>query len=267
MHDVLHVQGGEEGERTKLVRVFVCCAACTCVLHTNTRAHFHPSSFACELVESEVLPEPGSTQEAVFAEIDLATTTLFTVELCFNLFAHSEHRFHEFIVQRANWFDAFIVAISLFNVVLQATGASLPNAKVHAHTPSHAHALTCAETPAPECHKHKHKHRHARACVHAQRRIAAKRIITLPKHTHTHTHTHTQTYTALAPASPRARAAGVYQARKSPKTIVGYLCRNLARCTVLQAGSWSRAYDLGPDLLAGVGHALWGPELLKAFRV
>ena len=193
MHDVLHVQGGEEGERTKLVRVFVCCAACTCVLHTNTRAHFHPSSFACELVESEVLPEPGSTQEAVFAEIDLATTTLFTVELCFNLFAHSEHRFHEFIVQRANWFDAFIVAISLFNVVLQATGASLPNAKVHAHTPSHAHALTCAETPAPECHKHKHKHRHARACVHAQRRIAAKRIITLPKHTHTHTHTHKHT--------------------------------------------------------------------------
>jgi hypothetical protein len=198
MHDVLHVQGGEEGERTKLVRVFVCCAACTCVLHTNTRAHFHPSSFACELVESEVLPEPGSTQEAVFAEIDLATTILFTVELCFNLFAHSEHHFREFIVQRANWFDAFIVAISLFNVVLQATGASLPNAKVHAHTPSHAHALTCAETPAPECHKHKHKHRHARACVHAQRRIAAKRIITLPKHTHTHTHTHTNIHSSCA---------------------------------------------------------------------
>jgi hypothetical protein len=46
------------------------------------------------------------------------------------MFAHSERRFYEFRNQTNNWFDIFIVAISLFNAIMVATGSSIPNAKV-----------------------------------------------------------------------------------------------------------------------------------------
>jgi hypothetical protein len=44
------------------------------------------------------------------------------VELCINLFAYSENQFEEFVKQRSNWMDFFIVVISLVNVILASIG-------------------------------------------------------------------------------------------------------------------------------------------------
>ena len=67
----------------------------------------------------------------MLVDIDLATTALFTAELLLNIFAHSANRFHEFVIKPTNWFDVFVVAISLFNAILSATAQdSFPGAKV-----------------------------------------------------------------------------------------------------------------------------------------
>jgi voltage-gated sodium channel len=82
------------------------------------------------MAETQLLPEPGTKLEKVFLDIDLATTILFTLELLLNIFAHSENKYHEFVTQYNNWFDIFIVAVSLFNAIFAATGNSIPGAKV-----------------------------------------------------------------------------------------------------------------------------------------
>ena len=82
------------------------------------------------MAETQLLPEPGTKLEQVFLDIDLATTALFTMELVLNIFAHSENRCHNFVNQYNNWFDIFIVAISLFNAIFAAAGNSIPGAKV-----------------------------------------------------------------------------------------------------------------------------------------
>jgi voltage-gated sodium channel len=82
------------------------------------------------MVEAQLLPEPGTKLEKLLVNIDLATTVLFTVELLINIFAHSENRCHEFVTHATNWFDVIIVAVSLFNAIMLATGSTIPGAKV-----------------------------------------------------------------------------------------------------------------------------------------
>ena len=104
--------------------MLVCVCVCVCVCVNGIQ------SFLCEMAETQLLPEPGTKLEQVFLDIDLATTALFTIELVLNIFAHSENRCHNFVNQYNNWFDIFIVAISLFNAIFAAAGNSIPGAKV-----------------------------------------------------------------------------------------------------------------------------------------
>ena len=47
-----------------------------------------------------------------------AITALFSLELLINLLSHSANNFKEFYTQGSNWFDTFIVLISISNVLL-----------------------------------------------------------------------------------------------------------------------------------------------------
>jgi len=82
------------------------------------------------MAETQMLPEPGTKLEKVFLDMNLATTALFSMELLLNIFAHSANRFYEFVNKQINWFDVFVVAASLLNAILSATGNTIPGAKV-----------------------------------------------------------------------------------------------------------------------------------------
>jgi len=87
-------------------------------------------SFGNELAETQILPDVGSAQADLFMEIDLATTFFFTLELLLNIFAHSQNFYHEFVSHVSNWFDVFVVVISIFNAIFSASGKEVPGAKV-----------------------------------------------------------------------------------------------------------------------------------------
>ena len=74
--------------------------------------------FVIDMAEAQILPAEGSPEEAIFFILDAAITTAFTVELLFNLFAHSHDNFRPFTSQASNWFDTGIVLLSIVNVVL-----------------------------------------------------------------------------------------------------------------------------------------------------
>ena len=76
------------------------------------------------------MPEDGSTEMDTFRLLDVAVTTLFVVELLINIFANSNDGFKPFYTAAANWFDAFIVIMSVTNVIVTYSGGSLPNAKL-----------------------------------------------------------------------------------------------------------------------------------------
>jgi voltage-gated sodium channel len=73
---------------------------------------------------------PGSPEEATFQRFDLVLTIIFTAELLVNLTANSDRCFQPFYSKPNNWLDAFIVLISLANVLLASLGTSFPNAKL-----------------------------------------------------------------------------------------------------------------------------------------
>ena len=62
--------------------------------------------------------------------LDATLTAVFTVELMINIFAHSNDGFRPFYTRGSNWFEAFIVVVSLCNVILSYSGTELPNAKL-----------------------------------------------------------------------------------------------------------------------------------------
>ena len=82
------------------------------------------------MAETQLLPGPGSKLGKVFLDMELAITIVFTLELALNIFAHSENKYREFVSQYGNWFDVFIVAISLFNAIFAAADESIPGAKI-----------------------------------------------------------------------------------------------------------------------------------------
>jgi voltage-gated sodium channel len=82
-------------------------------------------AFALDICKSQMLPTRGSYSESVFLALDATITAFFTVELLINIFAHSNNRFRPFYTRFWNWFDVFIVVISLTSM-----GTELPNAKL-----------------------------------------------------------------------------------------------------------------------------------------
>ena len=86
--------------------------------------------FLIDIADSQVMAEPGGYEDDVFYVLDCIITAIFTVELIINLFAHSDDGFRPFYSRSANWFDCFIVALSLTNVILYSMGTELPNAKL-----------------------------------------------------------------------------------------------------------------------------------------
>ena len=87
------------------------------------------SSFACDIGDAQFLPSEGSTLSKFFQRVDIAITVLFLLELLLNLFAHSNDWFKPFYSSIANWFDVFIVMISLISLGLT-FGSTLPDAKL-----------------------------------------------------------------------------------------------------------------------------------------
>jgi voltage-gated sodium channel len=95
-----------------------------------TTAFFILMAFALDICESQVLPAKGTYEERVFMALDASLTAIFTAELLVNIFAHSNNGFRPFYTRGWNWFDAFIVIVSLVNVILSYSGTELPNAKI-----------------------------------------------------------------------------------------------------------------------------------------
>ena len=65
--------------------------------------------------------------------LDATLTAVFTVELMINIFAHSNDGFRPFYTRGSNWFEAFIVVVSLCNVILSLhsySGTELANAEL-----------------------------------------------------------------------------------------------------------------------------------------
>ena len=87
-------------------------------------------AFILDMVEAEMLPDKGTTQFRQIFLADCIITGLFTVELCVNIFVHSNHGFRPFYLRASSWFDVVIVVVSLFNVILTASGEDFPNAKM-----------------------------------------------------------------------------------------------------------------------------------------
>ena len=87
-------------------------------------------AFTLDICESQILPDDGSYGQSVFMSLDATLTAVFTAELLINIFAHSNDGFRPFYTRGWNWFDTFIVIISLANVILSYSGTQLPNAKL-----------------------------------------------------------------------------------------------------------------------------------------
>ena len=87
------------------------------------------SSFACDIGDAQFLPSDGSTLSKFFQRVDISITVLFLLELLLNLFAHSNDWFKPFYSSVANWFDVFIVMVSLISLGLT-FGSALPDAKL-----------------------------------------------------------------------------------------------------------------------------------------
>ena len=83
-------------------------------------------AFLVDVLESSVLPPPGSAGAAFFFWADVAITAAFALELMINAFAHSDNGFRPFYTKRNNWFDASIVAVSIASVLMEVfnTGVS-----------------------------------------------------------------------------------------------------------------------------------------------
>ena len=87
-------------------------------------------AFFLDMVEAQILPARDSIEFHQMFVIDIVITTLFTIELCINIFAHSNHGFRPFYLRLWNWFDVTIVAVSLFNVIVTASGQQGANFKM-----------------------------------------------------------------------------------------------------------------------------------------
>ena len=86
--------------------------------------------FFFDIAESQVLPEPDSSEAEIFFGIDAFITLAFTLELMVNLFAHSSNYFKPFLTQISNWFNTAVVLAAIANVILTSTGIQIPNAKL-----------------------------------------------------------------------------------------------------------------------------------------
>ena len=80
------------------------------------------SNFILNIFEAHFTPEEGSSMQALFAQIDMGFTIIFTIELLTNMFATLVY---EFVRDSWNWFDTMVVAISLCTLFLE----NLPGAK------------------------------------------------------------------------------------------------------------------------------------------
>ena len=88
-------------------------------------------AFCIDMLEAQLLPEPGTSLETIFNVVDATMTGLFTLELSINIFAHSRNGFEEFMARPSNWFDTVIVVQSLVTVILLAFGVmDAPSAKL-----------------------------------------------------------------------------------------------------------------------------------------
>jgi voltage-gated sodium channel len=87
-------------------------------------------AFTLDICESQMLPTEGTYAANVFLALDATMTAVFTAELLINIFAHSYDGFRPFYSRGWNWFDTFIVVVSLCNVILSYSGTELPNAKL-----------------------------------------------------------------------------------------------------------------------------------------
>jgi hypothetical protein len=87
-------------------------------------------AFTLDICESQILPGEGTYGESIFMALDATLTAVFAAELLINIFAHSNDGFRPFYTRGWNWFDTFIVIISLANVILSYSGTQLPNAKL-----------------------------------------------------------------------------------------------------------------------------------------
>eukprot|EP00277_Geminigera_cryophila_P032729 CAMPEP_0173126910 /NCGR_PEP_ID=MMETSP1102-20130122/57457_1 /TAXON_ID=49646 /ORGANISM="Geminigera sp., Strain Caron Lab Isolate" /LENGTH=740 /DNA_ID=CAMNT_0014036387 /DNA_START=163 /DNA_END=2382 /DNA_ORIENTATION=+ len=87
-------------------------------------------AFCIDVSEAQLLPEDGTNLFLIFFYLDVSITALFTIELCLNVFSHSNDGFREFYTARSNWFDSFIVCAQLFSLVINALDLDFPNAKL-----------------------------------------------------------------------------------------------------------------------------------------
>eukprot|EP00960_Hanusia_phi_P034400 751040-Hanusia_phi.AAC.1 len=76
------------------------------------------ASFATALFEAEILPEDGSEGSRIFEEVTLTFTALFSIELLFNLFVHSEEKFQPFYSDPWNLLDVCVVVVLLASLVI-----------------------------------------------------------------------------------------------------------------------------------------------------
>jgi voltage-gated sodium channel len=80
------------------------------------------SNFILNIFEAHFTPEEGSDTQALFAQIDMGFTIIFTCELLTNMFATLVY---EFVKDSWNWFDTMVVGVSLCTLFLE----NLPGAK------------------------------------------------------------------------------------------------------------------------------------------
>ncbi|EKX43249.1 hypothetical protein GUITHDRAFT_110665 [Guillardia theta CCMP2712] len=76
------------------------------------------ASFATALFEAQVLPEDGTEGSRIFEDITLSFTAIFSIELLFNLFVHSEDRFLPFCSDPWNLLDVCVVVVLLSSLII-----------------------------------------------------------------------------------------------------------------------------------------------------
>ena len=81
------------------------------------------SNFVTNIFDKHFMPEPGSSTEAIFTDVDTVFTIVFTVELATNMFATLVW---DFFRAAWNWFDMVVVLVSLMSMAL----TNLPGANV-----------------------------------------------------------------------------------------------------------------------------------------
>ena len=88
------------------------------------------TAFVIDMAEAQILPEEGTIVAQNFFLVDLIVSSIFTLELVLNIFSHSENWCHDFLAQKSNLFDFFIVLCQLLSIFIVIIKSTIPNAKL-----------------------------------------------------------------------------------------------------------------------------------------